>query len=210
MQNPEDTGNDTTKADVTGNEETGVSNPPIDTPDAPAESGGVTLEALVGGHAVHDTAALPLPTNLDGTPKRKRGRPRKVQGGEPPAINLGDSPAPVATPAPKRVISPNEKKANRLACDEMARQILNTVVGGMKTAVGPEWEFESAEEAQGMKAALSAYIEYKGGGEMTPDAAMALAALSYTAPRFAHKNTREKFGAFFGSVKRGFLALFGR
>lgn len=121
--------------------------------------------------------------------KRKPGRPRK---------NKEMAPAQDKEPAQPK--SPAEKKSVRLGCDQTARAILCTVVGGLRELVGPEWDFADQAEADGMRIALGAYLEAKGGGEMSPEIALILMTCGYAGPRFAHENTRSKFSAFFGKI----------
>jgi hypothetical protein len=80
----------------------------------------------------------------------------------------------------------------------------------MRELVGPEWDFTSQDEADGMRIALAAFIEAKGGGEMSPEIALILVTCGYAAPRFQHENTRTKVGGFFASAWNGFKALFSR
>lgn len=186
--------------------------------DATSDAGGavaaaspVSIVEILGHYAPAAPSDQPPPiaTNRDGSVKRKPGRPRKVAqvGGEIPTINLGDGSAP-ATPALAK--TPAQRRAQRVSSDELARAILNVSVGGMASLVGPEWQFNSPDEAQGMKSAVSAYIEAKGDGNITPESMLLLVVASYAAPRFAEPNTRDKFGAFFGGAWKAFKGLFGR
>lgn len=166
-------------------------------------SGAVTLDSLQVDAPPVEGAIL----NRDGTVRKKPGRkPGQKNGMKATEV----TPAETATLSPKTPQTPAAKKAVRLGCDQTARAILGTAVGAMRELVGPEWDFQSQEEADMMRLALGAYIEAKGGGEMSPEIAMALATSGYAFPRFAHQNTRDKFGAFFGKAWAGFKSLFKR
>lgn len=170
----------------------------------------VTLETLTdyGSHGYQ--------TNEDGSPiLGANGQPKKKPGRKP-----GQKSA-VFTPAPGEVTgatvttgsgpkSPAERKAQRVASEELARAVLSTAVGTMVTLVGPEWDFQSQAEADGMKAATAAYIEAKGDGQISPEAMLLLVTLGYALPRAAHENTRTKFGAFFSGAWNAFKSLFKR
>jgi hypothetical protein len=175
---------------------------PVDAPAPP----GVSISDISAPFKLDmGDSAQTVPLNRDGTPKRKPGRPRKDAAQISPA--LGDT---AQTPATQPAKSPAAKKANRVAADELARAILNLSVGGMSAMVGPEWQFQSPEEAQGMKAAVAAYIEAKGDGQLSPEALLALVVASYAVPRFAEENTRTKLGGFFGKIWDGFKGLWRR
>lgn len=149
-----------------------------------------------------------LPVNRDGTPKRKPGRPRKIRPEDAQELpGVVSAPAAPAQSAPK---TPAARKANRVASDELARAILNLSVGSLSALVGPEWDFQSPEEAQGMKGAVSAYIEAKGDGQLSPEALLLLVVGSYAVPRFGHENTRSKLGAFFKGVFKAVKGVFSR
>jgi hypothetical protein len=100
--------------------------------------------------------------------------------------------------------TPAQQRANRAASEELARAILNTSVGLMVTTVGDEWNFQSPDEAAGMKNALSVYIESKGDAALSPETMLALVVAGYSLPRLGHENTRTKLSKFFGGLW-GFL-----
>lgn len=148
-----------------------------------------------------DTTTVAL--NRDGTIRKKPGR-KPGQKNTPtvatPATHDPDTPAK----------TPQDKKAVRLGCDQTARAILGTAVGAMREIVGSEWDFTSQEEADGMRLALAAFIEAKGGGSMSPEIALILVTCGYVAPRFQHDNTRTKVGGFLAKVWDGLRGLFKR
>lgn len=131
--------------------------------------------------------------------KKPRGRPRKIAEG-----------SPVVAPAPTSK-TPAERKAQTAASAEVARAVVGTTVGAMIALVGPEWDFESQQESDGVKGAVAAYIDAKGDGKVTPETMLLLVVAGYALPRTAHQNTRDKLGAFFGglwsSLKTGVKAL---
>ena len=180
-------------------------------PDAGEAVAAASLDSITGDYiALVDTAQTPPPLNRDGTPKRKPGRPRKnPASGNPPVIDLGDTPAsvPASPAAPK---TPAQRRAQRVSSDELARMILNLTVGGAAALIGEEWQFQTPEEAQSMKATLSAYIESKGDGNASPEAMLLLVTAAYAVPRFAHENTRSKLGAFFGKCWNAITGVFKR
>jgi hypothetical protein len=80
----------------------------------------------------------------------------------------------------------------------------------MIALVGPEWDFQNQAEADGMKAAVSAYIEAKGDGQLTPEAMLLLVVAGYALPRAAHENTRSKLEGFFSGLWNGLKSIFRR
>ena len=168
----------------------------------------MTLDSLVSVGAQEHPAIL----NRDGSPRKKPGRKPGTKNAPRPAEIGVVSDAPINTGSGPK--SPMQRKAERASAQELARAILATAVGSMNALVGPEWDFQTQEEADGMKAALAAYIEAKGDGQLSPEAMLLLVVAGYSLPRFAHENTRSKFGGFFGKVleglKSGFRAIFSR
>lgn len=191
---------------VTGEAVSPAAAPPVDAATSPEiipEAQGVTLAALVDtGPAV----SQPVILNKDGTVRKKPGRKPGQKTAAPVAPEAGDT-ATLSPAAPK---SPQEKKAVRLGCEQTARAILGTTVGALREFIGPEWDFQSQEEADGMRIALAAYIESKGGGEMSPEMAMLLVSCGYVAPRFKHENTRTKVGGFFKGAWEAIKGVFSR
>jgi hypothetical protein len=190
---------------VSGNAETPPAAPPVDAATSPEiiPAYSVSLSDLV---ASEPTAGKTVILNRDGTVRKKPGR-KPGQKNATPATGADPEPATLSSATPK---TPQEKKAVRLGCDQTARAILGTTVGAMRELVGPEWDFTSQEEADGMRIALAAYIEAKGGGEMSPELALVLVSCGYVGPRFAHENTRTKVGGFFRKAWDGFKSLFSR
>lgn len=173
----------------------GDSVPETETPAPESAPAGFSLESL--GYGEPSNGSEPPPVV-----KAKRGRPRKVVTDAPAS-------APVVAQAPR---TPAERKAQRVASEELARAVLGTSVGAMVALVGPEWDFQSPDEAAGMKAAVATYIDAKGDGKISPEAMLLLVVAGYALPRTAHPNTRDKLGAFFGglwsSLKNGLQRVF--
>lgn len=199
----------------TGKPDTVDTMPSGATPDAPAESGdsaGVSILSLVTD--VSNTPYTPdsnRPTDnpllgRDGQPRRKPGRPRKTPA---PETEPTGQTILAATPV-KNSDTPAQRRANKVASTEVARALLNVSVGAMSSLVGPEWEFSSQEEADGMRVAVAAYIEAKGDGNVSPEAMLLLVIAGYAVPRAAHENTRSKLGGFFKGVLNGLKSLFTR
>lgn len=192
---------------ISGEAEPSPAAPPVDAATSPEiiPADSVTLSDLLDNAP---TSGKTVILNRDGTVRKKPGRKPGQKNAVP---NASDTSAPAgATLSPAAPKSPQEKKAVRLGCDQTARAILGTTVGAMRELVGPEWDFTSQEEADGMRIALAAFIEAKGGGEMSPEIALILVTCGYAGPRFAHENTRAKVGGFFASAWNGFKALFSR
>lgn len=177
-----------TAATVTGNDST---------------TSAATLDGLLGPVQPVEGPIL----NKDGTERKKRGRKSNAERAKLAQSEPATAPATLSPSAPK---TPQEKKAVRLGCDQTARAVLGTVVGAMRELVGPEWDFQSQEEADGMRIAVAAYIEAKGGGEMSPEVALLLVSTGYAAPRLQHQNTRDKLGAFFGGAWKALRGVFSR
>ncbi len=166
----------------------------------------ITAEELLSAAPV-DAGVTML--NRDGTPRKKPGRkPGQKNGMKAGEVASDETPAAAGAVSPPK--TPQEKKAVRLASDQTARAVLNTTVGVMCELVGPEWDFQNQGEADGMRIALAAYIEAKGGGELSPEVAMLLVTSGYALPRFRHPNTREKIGAFFTNALNAFKRIFSR
>jgi hypothetical protein len=178
----------------------------VDTPDtlSDADQQNVSTVSLLA-----DALQVPMGDvvrmNKDGTPRKKRGR--KLGG-------HNATPFPSATTqaiaAPKQTLTPAQKAQVKLTAEATAKLMLNSAVGVMVQLVGPEWDFQSQEEADAMKQATAAYIEAKGGVNMSPEVCLLLAVSGYSLGRMQHQNTQAKFSAFFGKVWAEFTGLFKR
>lgn len=151
----------------------------------------VTDATSLTGNLLLDTDA-PIVLNKDGTVRKKPGRkPGQTY----------TAPAPGVVKAPK---SKAEIKSMAVSSETLAKMLINSVVGAMVATVGDEWNFQSKEEAEGILAASTAYIEAKGDGFMTIEVMLGLTLIGYATPRFSVENTRSKLGRFFRSVFRIF------
>lgn len=164
---------------------------------------GVTSLDLIDGAAQHlagfdpdkhekdPETGLPLYTPTG----RFRKKPRRLVNKEaaPEEVIPGEAPQEPVKPQ-----SPARKRQVRVTSDQTASMLLNFTVGGMAAVVGPEWDFQSPEEAQSLKAAVSAYIEAKGNGQMSPEMMLILAIGAYSLPRIIVPNTQQKFAFVFG------------
>lgn len=92
------------------------------------------------------------------------------------------SPAPSTTPT----------TAN-LSSREAAAAIVITSTVILSKVIGPEWAADKPE-IKTLTDATKTYIEAKGGIQMSPEMGLFLAVSMYAAPRFAHENTRSRFG----------------
>lgn len=136
--------------------------------------------------------------NLDGTVRKKRGRKPGQKNGEKVSgvVEVKKTAA--------------QTRAQKLTAEQTAKLLLNTTVGIMVELVGPEWDFESAEEAVMLKTSVAAYIESKGGAQLSPETILVLALGSYALPRARHENTRQKLSKFFRGAIDKVLSLFRR
>jgi len=174
-------------------------------PDSLPENSGAMLLGELTAHI--EPVQEPVILNKDGSVRKKPGR----KPGQKTGMAASEVTAPEgATLSPAKPKTPQEKKSVRLGCDQTARAVLGTLVGAMRELVGPEWDFQSQEEADGMRIALAAYIEAKGGGEMSPELSLLLMTSGYAFPRFGHANTREKFTGFFKTVYNAIKGIFSR
>lgn len=173
MSGPDDTGSDTAPQE-------GAATTSVDLIDGAAQA----LEGFdPSKHEVTtDGAPVLTPTGrFKKKPKRQAQEATKV-----------DAPA-TENAAPQTPASPARKRQVRVTSDQTASMVLNFCVGGMASVVGPEWDFQSPEEATSLKAAASAYLEAKNAGQMSPEMMLLLAIGAYSLPRVAVPNTRQKF-----------------
>lgn len=170
-------------------------------------SGNETSDNVSDGIGQVDSVSLLAPSlsveyadkpalNLDGTLRKKRGRKPGQKNGE----------KPVVTSEVKKTAT--QTQAQKLTAEQTAKLLLNTGVGMLVELIGIEWDFESVEEATTLKMSVAAYIESKGGTQLSPELILVLALGSYALPRARHRNTREKLTyfrrEFMGRVSRLF------
>lgn len=135
-------------------------------------------------HAV-DASGQPIPSASGSGYRKKRGRKAGT-------ILKNTTPAATKTPL--------EKQAQKISSDELARVLLNLSVGGAVAIIGNEWDFTSKDEADGMRAAVSGYIEAKGDGSLSPEGMLAVVIAAYALGRIKHENTRSKIGKMFDYI----------
>lgn len=140
-------------------------------------------------------------TNPDGTPKlrgngsyalkrgRKKGSTFSVSENNPGNADVVDHPAQAQAP----ITSAPQAAAATLNNAQTALFLVSTVTGVLSRAIGPEWAAEK-NETKGLTDATKAYLDATGGITLSPGIALSLAIASYAAPRFAHENTRSRFG----------------
>ena len=200
VQDESVSGNDNTDDETRqGESSESASVPPLDS-NADAGSHAISTDSLVPQDNFIRDASGQIVLKADGTPKKRPGRPRKNPTADVPRETATvQNNAPVqatATPAAKRAVA----KTVKISTHETARAILGLSVGAAVSFIGPEWDFQSQEEADGMKTALAAYLEAKGDGEMSPETALLLVVSGYALSRLKHENTRTKLSRVFGNA----------
>lgn len=158
--------------------------------------------------------------NPDGTPKLrangsyalKRGRKR---GGTFPAPGTDHATAGNPDPgadtvqATPPVTSAPQVAAATLNNAQTALFLVTSVTGVLSRAIGPEWTAEKSE-VKGLSDATKAYLDATGGLNLSPGIALSLAIASYAAPRFAHENTRSRFGRIYDWCRDRFAVIRNR
>lgn len=173
----------------------GATSPASDLSDAPD----VTLDNLVapiaGGYVAFDPDIHA--TNPDGTPsQREDGTYRKKRGRKPGSrAPQGAAAVPVTPPQASAPKKPTVKP------DVLARQFLNMGVGFAVQTIGPEWDFESKDEADAMVNATAAYIEAKGGVSVSPEVMLLLVYGGYVLHRLKSENTQSKLSRVFSKIR---------
>lgn len=99
--------------------------------------------------------------------------------------------------------------AATLSSREAAAAIVITSTTILSRMVGAEWAAEKPE-LKSLTDATKTYIDTKGGIQMSPEMGLFLAVSMYAAPRFAHENTRSKFGQLVDWCRDRFAVLKAR
>lgn len=99
--------------------------------------------------------------------------------------------------------------AAALSSREAAAAIVITSTTVLSRMVGAEWAAEKSE-LKSLTDATKIYIDAKGGIQMSPEMGLFLAVSMYAAPRFAHENTRSKFGQLVDWCRDRFAVLKAR
>lgn len=132
--------------------------------------------------------------NPDGTPKKradgqwasKRGR-KPGQTSVTPTVQAATS-KPDAPP-----LSAKKARETGLITNEAAaRQTVALVVTALGSTIGEEWNFETQEEADNMRAAVKAYYDAHGQVPISPEMMLSFQVFAYAAPRVKHPNTQSK------------------
>jgi len=133
--------------------------------------------------------------NPDGTPRKKVDGSFANKRGRKPGQTAAASPTAPTGPA-KPVTAPlSAKKAREsgvVTNKAAAHATVKTVVYALGSTIGPEWDFETPEEAQNMLNAVEAYYDANGQLNISPETMLAFQVLAYAAPRTQHPNTKEK------------------
>lgn len=153
-------------------------------------------------HHLQGESAPQVPLNRDGTPRKKPGRKPGQKNGTGVSASV---PGQVSTPKTKAQI-----KAAQISSEQTAKLIVGSAVGALIEVLGPEMDFENQGEADNMVAVTTAYLEAKGGAELSPEAALALSLSGYFFPRLRHPTIREKITGFFKSGFKAISAIFRR
>lgn len=132
----------------------------------------------------------PVMYNKDGSVRRKPGRK--------PGQTTGSGATSTAKVVQAK--TPAQIKAQQVSSEQAAKVLINAGVGALVELIGPEWDFDSEDEALTMKLAVTGYIDSKGGANLSPEAMLFLTLSGYSLPRVKHPNTRNKFKAFFGGL----------
>lgn len=158
--------------------------------------------------------------NPDGTPKlrtngsyalkrgRKRGGTFPVPGADHATAGIPDPGADTAQATPP-VTSAPQVAAATLNNAQTALFLVTSVTGVLSRAIGPEWAAEKSE-VKGLSDATKAYLDATGGLNLSPGIALSLAIASYAAPRFAHENTRSRFGRMYDWCRDRFAVIRSR
>lgn len=196
-----------------------------DVPDPVADAVSTAVEQWVGFdpmiHARNPDGSPRL--RVDGSYARKRGKGGR-KSAEDVSRETGDDlfsgsgvsretddgeagPAPAQTTA-ATPSTPMAQAAN-LSSREAAAAIVITSTTILSRLVGPEWAADKPE-VKNLTDATKSYIDAKGGIQMSPEMSLFLAVSMYAAPRFAHENTRSKFGQVIDWCRDRFAVLKAR
>ena len=207
VENHEPTGTDS--AELSDNVPRGTTDTDTDTDTDPvADAVSMAVEQWVGFdpmiHARNPDGSPRL--RVDGSYARKRGSGgRKSDAtvsretgddlfpgtGTGPSVPRGTDTDETSAAPPQTPTTPTV--AAVLSSREAAAAIVITSTTILSRMVGAEWAAEKPE-LKSLTDATKTYIDAKGGIQMSPEMGLFLAVSMYAAPRFAHENTRSKFG----------------
>lgn len=177
-------------------EKTTPENSSENTPESQAENlaGQMTLENMTVEvsqiYAGFDPAKHAV--NPDGTPKKRAdGQFASKRGRKPGQTNAPASPAPAA-PVSAPLSVKKARESGLVTNKAAAHATVKMAVTALGSTIGPEWDFETPEEAQNMIDAVTAYYDANGQVQISPELMLALQVGMYAAPRVQHPNTKSK------------------
>jgi len=134
--------------------------------------------------------------NPDGTPRKKADGSFANKRGRKPGQTAAVSPsAPTDATKPPITAPLSAKKAREggvITNEAAARQTVALVVTALGSTLGEEWNFETPEEADNMRAAVKAYYDAHGQVQISPELMLTFQVFAYAAPRSQHPNTKAK------------------
>lgn len=169
----------------------------------------VNLDAEINSQAIQYVGFNPEihATNEDGTPRTKKDGSFALKRGRKSSANLpsGEPALPVAENSSTSIVkTETTKKINYKALGKVYAGIF---IGGTSSIIGPEWNPANKEELTNLENAFSAYAESTGAQDLPPGIALVMTVAAYSAARFQHENTRNKFGFLKDKFKVAFLWL---
>ncbi len=214
--------NETTKNDGENVTETDAQNVTENTTEnqgesqAPADGAQMTLENMTAEvsqiYAGFDPEKHAV--NADGTPKKRAdGQWANKRGRKPGQTSAATSPSAPTSPAKPAPVAPlSAKKAREggvITNKQAAHATVKMAVTALGSTIGPEWDFESPEEAQNMIDAVHAYYDANGQVQISPEMMLGFQVFAYAAPRSQHPNTKEKLKSAWDWCKGLFSKLRG-
>ena len=214
--------NETTKNDGENVTETDAQNVTENTTEnqgesqAPADGAQMTLENMTEEvsqiYAGFDPEKHAV--NADGTPKKRAdGQWANKRGRKPGQTSAATSPSAPTSPAKPAPVAPlSAKKAREggvITNKQAAHATVKMAVTALGSTIGPEWDFESPEEAQNMIDAVHAYYDANGQVQISPEMMLGFQVFAYAAPRSQHPNTKEKLKSAWDWCKGLFSKLRG-
>jgi hypothetical protein len=172
-------------------EKTATSQAPDDAEKMTVESMTAEVSKIYAGfdptkHAVNSDGSPRM--KADGSYANKRGRkPGQTAAVPSPGAQTGAA-KPVTAPLSAKKARESGLVTNKAA----AHATVKTVVYALGSTIGPEWDFETPEEAQNMLNAVEAYYDANGQLNISPEMMLSFQVLAYAAPRTQHPNTKEK------------------
>lgn len=169
----------------------------------------VNLDAEINAQAAQYVGFDPEihATNADGTPRTKKDGSFALKRGRKPANALpsGEPVLPAAEIGTAPIVQKDaSKKTNYKA---LGKVYAGLFIGGTSSIIGPEWQPQNKEELINLENAFTVYAESTGAQDLPPGLALVMTVAAYSAARFQHENTRNKFGFLKDKFKVAFLWL---